>query len=722
MLGLLFVAMRLMMALAVVGIATALATAGGVIGLPLLIATALAGVAGAIGVQLVRPGLAAALACSIGGPLLLYALVAGMLGWGVLVEGEREEALRTAAVRSRAIELVDDRSGLAFGILPASLTRLDQPQPGYSALHLGPEEIPPAWEVCLRWYEDRHLDSPWHIAAVDLWGLLRAYYMKFLGRREGASTLGEMVGRELRAEHPNTKRALHEELPRKLASWRDGPALTSLFPGDSVVEAAAVHLPLVIGLRGSSFGAEVHGLGLAAQTVFGHRLDTVAPSQAAAEAALFAAAVNRPLALARADDPGGQAKARRRFDWLKARADNCLQHAPFPDGFDRAAARDRLAALSLPSLAPSSATAAKTGSAANAPEREAVHRLGAAITGIPPELRRIVGDDWRERVARAHVNGTVAPPALVAAFAAAVRRIGQQHVATLAVPLWEGEDRPAVAAVVADGQGRLLVEITNADGGIAAIGAQPIASLGKIAAALVLGRTDAPHARYCLDQAGCASSLGATEAFAYSHSPAILRRLTRHSEAEAQAAFAALGWPAPPAGAARYDAAYGTVEVRPAQVLRAAIAITNTLAERGQPAPLPHLVTRVELRDGTRLDPADEALDPAPLATAMTPPVRRFVEAVLRAPYEGGTLHNVGWLRSQPGIEHLWGKTGTGDGGDGRTRVLWQVGGFVYRGRAMSFLVLIAGSNRAPLGRIQARAVSPLTTIIVRHALRDAEE
>jgi hypothetical protein len=48
----------------------------------------------------------------------------------------------------------------------------------------------------------------------------------------------------------------------------------------------------------------------------------------------------------------------------------------------------------------------------------------------------------------------------------------------------------------------------------------------------------------------------------------------------------ALGWPAAPLGSARYNAAYGTLDLRPAVVLRAAVALTGVLAGAAMAAAL----------------------------------------------------------------------------------------------------------------------------------------
>nr|WP_294546233.1 hypothetical protein [uncultured Rhodopila sp.] len=118
------------------------------------------------------------------------------------------------------------------------------------------------------------------------------------------------------------------------------------------------------------------------------------------------------------------------------------------------------------------------------------------------------------------------------------------------------------------------------------------------------------------------------------------------------------------------------------------------------------------------VQPDEAALPIEALAALMRPPVRGFVGAVLSAPVTQGTLRKLAVVAALPGVDHMWGKTGTGDAADGRrTRVVWQVGGLLYRGRPLSFLVMAAGGNRHPLGRIESGAITPLTGLLLRTAL-----
>ena len=630
-------------------------------------------------------------------PIGIGGLILTCLIWGVLTRDQHVWQLRDASAQHRAIVLTDP-SGTEIGTLSLGLIAGTGQQPGYLARDITAEAVPAIWWTCAVWWEDRGLRAAWHVGGVDLLGVLRGYRATFTSRREGGSTLSEMIGRELLELRPHPSAPLWEELPRKLTAWSYGPAVHALFPDEpQLARAAATYLPLVIGARGSRFGPELHGLTLASAMVFGKSPDQLD----AAEAALLAAAIKLPVVMAPADSASGTAAAERRFTYLRARADRCLANAPMPQGIDRDEARSRIQRLPVPVL-----------------DRAArLSAAPAAMLAVPAVLTREVGPDWHGRVASVQVPRM--PTGFQNTFAAAVHEI-ERRADGLEVPMWDGPNHALVLGAVADADGRLILEIGNAGASLAAAGPQPIASLGKIAAAIVLGHHDRPGSVY-RDPAG--HTLTALDAFAQSAGPPILARLAQHPEAEAQAAFAALGWPAPPAGSARYNATDGTLEVRPDQVLRAAIALTSVLSGHPAPARLPTSVTRIVLTDGRLLSPVQPALPIEPLLAQLDPMARTFVARVLGAPITRGTLRKLATVAAAPGVSDTWGKTGTGNAADGRrTRVMWQVGGLVYRGHPLSFLLLVAGTNRHPLGHVGSSTLTPLTELLLRTAFRISEE
>lgn len=625
-------------------------------------------------------------------PVAIVASIAMCLAWGWLRLGHHTQELRIEAARHRAIVLTSPVGDQPRAI-PAGLLAGKSRVPAYVAI--APSNVPPVWWTCAVWLEDRSLHEPWHFTGVDFRRVLGAYLASLISRREGGSTIGEMIARELLELRPRPSAPIWEELPRKLASWSYGPAVHALFPDDArLAQAAATHLPLVIGARGSGFGPELHGIARSAEAVFGksaERLD-------AAEAAILAAAIKRPVLMAATDSAIGRAAAERRFTFLRARADRCLANAPQFTEPERFAARAALSRLPVPVLS-------RAARPSVAP---------ATLYTLPATLGHMAGPDWRERVAS--VRTSRLPAGFPTTFAAAVREIERRAGIDLEVPLWDGPDHAVVLAAVVNAKGETIVEIGNAGASLATAGAQPIASLGKIVAAIALGAQDRADSVY-RDAQG--HPVSAREAFGRSLGPPILARLAHHSDADTGAIFAALGWPVPPSGEARYNAVYGTTEVRPDLVLRAALALTGVLTGYPAPTPVPHATTAITLIDGTVLYPEAAILPIEPLAARLGPRARSFVATVLAAPVNQGTLRKLAVVAAMPGVDHMWGKTGTGNASDNhRTRVIWQVGGLVYRGEPLGFLVVVAGTNHRPLGHIDSGAMTPLTELLLRTAFR----
>ena len=596
------------------------------------------------------------------GPLLLVAIAAGCLLWGELVRGHHVEVLQAAIEQHRGLR-VTDRAGRAVAVIPL---RVGSSSPAYLALPLGPEAVPPVWWHCAAWLEDRSLHAPWHIAGVDLLGVVRAYKMSLIRRREGGSTIEEMVARELLDLHPHPRAPVWQEVPRKLTSWSYGPAVHHLYPDEaSLAGAAATWLPLVVGSHGSRFGTELHGLARASGVVFGKPPETLD----AAEQAVLAAAIKWPVVVP-ADSPAGLQVAAARFALLRTRAAYCLAGAPLPPGTDRAAALARLSILSPPASAqPATQPAIAT----------------ASLFATPTTLGRVLGSGWRQRVTGVQVSRL--PPQFPARFIATLHMI-ERRASGLQIPLWDGPDHAQVLAAVAGADGALVLEIGNDGASVVGFGPQPIASLGKIAAAITLGAHNSARTVY---RAPDGPAMTATEAFAHSASAPIFARLAKLPDSEVAGAFQALGWPVPPPGSARYNAAFGAIEVRPEAVLRATVALTGALARQRLAVPLPHAVSNITLADGRTVQPAPSPLPDDVLNERLTPKTRGFVATVLHAPIASGTMRNLADLESRPGVAHLWGKTGSGNAADGsRTRVMWQAGGLMFHDQPFGFVLLVA--------------------------------
>jgi hypothetical protein len=677
-----------------------------------LLGAAWAAIGAAVSLLLValRPALrSGTLAAGIGGLGLAatIAMAAAALGVGRIDIDARLAALREADRNALALE-VEDRHGRWLGVLPQSL----MPPAARDAAHIGipvrPAEIPPLWWRCARFLEDRRIEEPWHYLGIDFIGLVRAYLGRVTGRTyEGGSTISQMVARALRGVSPDPEAGLPNQLLGKWRAWGDGPAIARLYPDvASLGAAAASHIVLATGA-----GGDIHGVALASRALFGRSHQELE----AAEQLLLAAAIWRPIRLsASAVQPETN---RKRFDRIKKRAARCL---PLIDEEDtRRRANDRLAALVLSPPQPPAWLAAILPSdpatrvriMAN-PASRANWLAGSALREVPHELVREFGADWHRQVARVRLTisgGANVDAALAMAALRAERAIGDR----LRLSLWSGEESADSMAAVVDGAGEIVALATNRYGGLALTGPQPVGSLAKIAAALVLGRTDQPDNWYCR-RPGCE----ARRVFARSAAPPLLRRLARVDEADLARAIRTLGWAVPAGESARRHAVFGGFEETPAAVLRAIAAVTGNLAGRPRPVAVPHMVRAMTLREGSSHTPEPASLPVEPLAAIFAGPARAFTASVLAAPIEerSGTAHALAAALSRPGIALRWAKTGTANTVDNQlTRTTWVAGGFVYRDEPLAFLVMVtAPSNRTPLGHVQAREVSvPLATALL---------
>jgi Transglycosylase len=612
-----------------------------------------------------------------------YSLVAATLADGVVETGHIQDELRQSIEHSRAIQLLDV-DGRLIGILPAIFdpTRADAP---YLAIPMRAEDVPPMFWACAKFLEDKDLDEPWHILGIDFRRLGSAVLSKFIGSRAGASTLAEMVDRSIGGTPPQPRQSLLSELPRKLTSWRRLPGLADLYPTEADLKAmVATHLTLMTPGPGARFGGgEIHGVALAA-AVLGKRPADLTE----AEQALLAAAINLPLLI------GGKATWRK----PRERADYCLAHVPLGDGFDRAHAREELAAIK-PARGPLRHPAAR-----------ATDLLGGRMAALTRELTAIVGPDWPQRVTAVRLSLRQPLPGLPEEMENAAHEVERRQAGRLAVPLWSGDGAALVYGVVADSNGEILAAVSNTDldMGVAKIA---IGSVGKIVAALAL----AP---------GGTLDAATRSAFARSDSIAVMARLRRVPAADIARAFAALGWALPPGQSPKRDAVYGAVELEPDRVLRAIIALNDLLwIDRTESVAIAQMVLDVSLSDGTVTKPATASLPVNDLRAFLTAKIRTYVTSVLAAPLATGTMRAVGAMLKAESAIRVWGKSGTADvasGGFGvsQTRALWNVGGATIAGRRLAFvLVVVSRDAKQPLGFVQSPALAPLTVALLRHAI-----
>ncbi|TQF40098.1 hypothetical protein UNPF46_11585 [Bradyrhizobium sp. UNPF46] len=627
----------------------------------------------------------------------LFSLIGIQFGRGLLALDDEASDIRALIDRSRAIEL-HDTEGRLIGILPANLDPARTTAP-YLAVDIRDEEVPPVFATCLVFLEDRSIGSSWHVFGVDFYRIGSSVVsLGGAGGRRGGSGLAEMLERSLRVKMPNPKAGFLTEFTRKLASYQRLPAIEVIFPTErDIIRGASIHLPLVIGGRNSGWGDEIRGVALAA-LFLGKQVGELSP----AEQALLAAAVNLPLRGGSNIDPATETT------WQKARerANKCLTQATFRETFDPQGARDE-----LPRIRPSPRFATIS------PARASTERLSGQTATVVREVEAMVGPQWSEQIRRISLNGAQAPN-LRADFREAAREVESRSGANLNVPLWSGNDSALIYAAVVDSAGHIVASASNTDINIAST-PLPIGSTAKIAGAVAIAAT-LPDVR---------SMLGA---YARSNSPAVERILLRVPESNVAGAFDALGWERPSGQSARRHAAYGAVEVPPVNVLLACVAVTDLLyIERQSPVELQRLVASVETIEGERIGPKAKRLDTTRLGRMLNARTRGKAATLLAAPLgRNGTMRQVGVFLSQKGVAHAWGKSGTADAwsrADGAsrapTRALWHVGGFEYRGRRLTFLVVVASRDgRKPLGFVQSPALAPLTIALLTQALRAEED
>jgi membrane peptidoglycan carboxypeptidase len=209
-------------------------------------------------------------------------------------------------------------------------------------------DIPPVWRTCIVFLEDREFDRVSRLLGIDPLAVLKSGWQTLTGdRRRGASTLYMQVVRTLRGRSPDQNEAVSELALRKAAELFGAHALVrSLSSGDphAAERFVAMHLPFVIGAKGSGFGEPVHGIGLASRLLFGVPASSLSPEGQA----ILAAAVKVPVLMAPPTDSHGQALAEARWKRLKERADFCLRSVPGLPPDEIAKMRGALAVMPLP--------------------------------------------------------------------------------------------------------------------------------------------------------------------------------------------------------------------------------------------------------------------------------------------------------------------------------------------------------------------------------------
>ena len=405
-----------------------------------------------------------------------------------------------------------------------------------------PTSIPKVWRACLVRLEDRSFDNVSGLLGVDPIQMLKSVYQNITGeRRRGASTLMMQIARTLDGRTPDQREPIGDLLIRKVAEVFGANALaTMMASGDPTMadRYLAMHLPLVIGAHGSGFGDPIDGIVIASHVLFGKD-----PSELSdAEQAIFAAAVKRPILMAPPGDAAGAQRAAARWLRVKERAEFCLRDVFADNPAALGAALGDLHDLNLPSpqieaeLRPHLPADPKLAWRILVnPIRRARYFSQRELRELKPEIARMFSRDWRGQVASVRLTTSTVDNMKFAGLVKDVLRDEQQRISGLDLDLsGPYRDHSAdVYATLVDPAGRVVRFFESRPGfWLRKMG---IASTAKLAAAAVLGRTDAPGTLYCRapipksfseiepDAKTCrtAPRLSAQEAFARSDSEAV---------------------------------------------------------------------------------------------------------------------------------------------------------------------------------------------------------
>lgn len=704
-----------------------------------------------IGTVLAVPGLVIVAAARAfmpalgGGAFLLLALVLILplgLAWGFVGRTINGDDWRNAAVRAYAPAVLD-RNGIWLGVLSPNSTNPNSDS-SFDAHLAVPSAAPDNWMRCLTRLEDRHWGSWLAAAGIDPIAVARSLWsIPTGGRPSGASGLTAMLGRTLRGRLPNPQDSWRIKVARKVAETLDSPVVAAVLRDESPRQRErwlATQFLLIGGAPGSAAGELPHGVEPAARIVFGKSaadLDIV-------EASMLAAALWRPILFA---PPGTNSElVEGRWKRLKARAALCVRSAFDLSPNEIAQALTRLRDLPAPyphidarleKLLPKDPIE-RFRIAVN-PARRLRYFLGSDTGVLDDFLSEATSNNWRGCVESMRLNiAADVNRQVTQSLSDAVGTIERKQQDRLQLSLSAGSEAQRAQIVVALAEDNHLLALysnsilayTRYDRGIA--------SLGKIVAATLLGRTDKPAQSYCnLEVPGIHNSNGdsgvkscrephawipARTVFARSLNLPLLNALRRVPEKDILAQLQLLGFKLPPDAPPRAATVLGLASATPRDVQRMMTAISEALTEGDRQVGLPNLIDSIVSinSDGSTTESpaaANGLIKPSALF-ANNDSAKRFVRSVLSAPLEnGGTLEALGAFRqgAYPGITLHIAKTGTSTTPDKSIRDVWIAGALVYRGRRLGYVILAGAPfpNR-PLGhRIYGRHLVPLAKALL---------
>jgi hypothetical protein len=555
--------------------------------------------------------------------------------------------------------------------------------------------LPPHWGQYAIALEDRHFGDRtslrWH-RGVDLLCLPAGAL-----RNRGCSTLPMIAAKLLMDGRHKQRTGQLSTFRRKLAELGTAPAIVERFAPEEILRLVATHVSFAHGGGGDIVGVEA-----AAMTVFGKSAARIS----AAESAILAAAIRRPIVLSENESP----QARARWDYLVGRARYAARLAL--SGSAQAAVLTELDSLQRVLPRPD------TGLDEVAPP------FGANANLIT-RTKELIGREWIEAKAEGIDHGVLQPGKVLGgvqltidaetnmlarhAFEQAIERIQAGMGCRLRVRLTAPEhdtrrcagahdDRAQVLAVLTDLDGRILNFYLSGDGadepafsGVAGRGEsggryewrrefRDGGSLAKLAAALLpasLG--DAPDAAYCREyyqgRKGARGSTGyarcdahgarlpAEQVFALSDNLALHWRLRQPDiePSQLRALAEKLRLALPEDQPAPYAFAFGSVRAAPRTWHNLLLAVAQVLEGRRHGSGVRLIERAMPLAEaGARWVTAarpNPAFAPVReyLADASA---RTYLKAALSAPVQSGTLAFLRKKCSDLDAECL-GKTGT---------------------------------------------------------------
>lgn len=649
--------------------------------------------------------------------------------------------------QSQAIEIVDARERW-LGIVPAAMEpRVAGEMAGWPEHRaLAVAAVPQGWLDVLVALEDRHAGRWRSGCGIDAVAIGRAAVLGLIGHGgRGGSTLAMQLVRSMRHLAPGADGSTLARLKRKMLEIRHGAMLACTLGGigdPRFQRLLASHLPLVQGTPESRMGGALYGLGMAAQVLFGKRIEELD----LAEQAVLAAAVRRHVLLAPDDDADGIALRNNRWEEVKGRARPGLRLAYGDEGEGVSAALERLTAMAAPramlaeeiARAVEGEPAERFRLAANPEYRAAALLRGEVVTALG-ELWNRFAADYRGKVTGITLSVDAADNLAFKrrvedALAVTEAQLGER----LNLPLLARSEAGDVAQVVlieADAAGRIRRHYLNSgepvslglswrqgsDGEIRlAASDRHVGSVAKAALAVLLGAEDQTSARYCnqrtadgrihnwdgdagvasCDAAGAWHAVG--DVFGRSLNLPLLWRLKSVPQRDLTALAARAGLQLDPGAPPGTAMVLGQLSASPVQLAAMMQAIGNGAV--GRPAVGRHLRIvshfRVLSEDGHAITVG--AKDDRPAADFRVdfakPGTAAFVRSVLTAPLKaGGTLSRAAAQSGRKGL-HL-AKTGTTtigeDIGD-----KWVIGVRDTGAGPHSFVVLIGAADPTrPLGR-----------------------